>query len=73
MPTGCPAKGLAVAAFMVAVGDPGRRLLQQPCETSLALAERQTGYVLAIEFQKVECEIGKVFAAAIGNLLHDLE
>ena len=68
-----PAKSLAVAAFVLAVDDPRRRVLEQLRQPFLPLEQRQRRDVLAIEFDEVEGEVDQAAVSGVGGLLHQLE
>jgi hypothetical protein len=48
MPARRPAKDFAVAAFVIAISNPYRRLLEQRCQGRLELYQRQPRNVLAV-------------------------
>jgi hypothetical protein len=44
-----PAENLAIATFVISIGDPSRRVLKQSREPRLVLAKRQARKVFAVE------------------------
>jgi hypothetical protein len=52
------AKDFAIAAFVIAIGNPGRRLLEKRRQPRLAFRQRQPRNLLAVEMKQVKGEIG---------------
>ena len=66
-------EGWAVTNLMIVVLQRVRRILQQRCQPGLAVHQRQSSQVLAIQKQQVEEKEDKRSLAGIGRILDQVE